>query len=70
MTDIGHRSVFRFIRISVDDRLSVVVSSCSHLPHAGSNERFVWHALTNGKGVVDRRSATPFAKPQGRATPT
>jgi hypothetical protein len=22
----------------------------------------VWHALTNGKGVVDRSPATPFAK--------
>jgi hypothetical protein len=39
------------------------------IPHAVGNETFVWHALTNGKGVVDRRPATPFAKPQGRATP-
>jgi hypothetical protein len=39
-----------------------------YIPDAAKNERSVWHALTNGKGVVDRRSASPFAKPQGRAT--
>jgi hypothetical protein len=38
------------------------------IPLAVGKERLVWHALTIGKGVVDRRSATPFAKPQGRAT--
>jgi hypothetical protein len=38
-------------------------------PHAIGIEWSVWPALTNGKGVVDQRPTTPFAKPQARATP-